>query len=128
MRELDPQTPLEKLFATGIMSANWRLRRCRVIEVDLALQSDTDERTQRSVDRARAQSHVIVRRSMNELRKLQTERVIRAHAELPGIAGFADTAKIVAVVDRVSENWCDGQSIGRQANRTRRSRSAHDAG
>ncbi|HKD07116.1 MAG TPA: SEC-C metal-binding domain-containing protein [Bryobacteraceae bacterium] len=104
MRELDPQTPLEKLFATEIMSANWRLRRCRVIEADLALQPETDEKTQRSVDRARTQSHVIVRRSMSELRKLQTERVIRAHAALPGIAGLADTARVLAVVDRVSDD------------------------
>jgi hypothetical protein len=90
MRELDPQTSLEKLFATEIMSANWRLRRCRVIECSLALQPEPDEKTQRSVDRARAQSHVIVRRSLNELRKLQTERAIRAHTKLPGISGLAD--------------------------------------
>jgi len=99
MRELDPQTPLEKIFATEIMSANWRLRRCRLIEADLALQPEPDENRQRSVDRARAQSHVIVRRSINELRKLQTERVIRAHTNFAGITGLTETATVLKVVD-----------------------------
>ena len=99
MAELAPQTPMEKVFATEIMSANRRLRRCRVIEADLALQPERDEKTQRSVDRARAQAHVIVRRSMNELRTLQTERAIRKHIKLPGIAGLADTARVLKVVD-----------------------------
>ena len=99
MRELDPQTPLEKIFATEIMSANWRLRRCRVIEADLALQPEPDEKTQRSVDRARAQSHVIVRRSMNELRKLQTERTIRARMKLTGITGLAETDRVLRAVN-----------------------------
>jgi preprotein translocase subunit SecA len=99
MGELDPQTPLEEVFATEIMSANWRLRRCRVIEADLALLPEPDEKSQRSVDRARAQSHVILRRSMNELRKLQTERGIRARANLAGISGLADTAKVLQAIN-----------------------------
>ncbi len=99
MGELDPQTPMEKVFATEIMSANWRLRRCRVIEADLALQSEPDEKTQRSVDRARAQSHVIVRRSMIELRKLQTERAIRRHTNLTGMTGLAETASVLRVAN-----------------------------
>ena len=94
MRELDPQTPLEKIFATEIMSANWRLRRCRVIEADLALEPEPDEKTQCSVDRARAQSHNILRRSLSELRKLQTERAIRAHVDVVG-TGLAETPKIL---------------------------------
>jgi hypothetical protein len=92
--ELSPQTPLEHVFATEIMSANWRLRRCRIIEADFALLPEPDEKAQRSVDRARSQSHSILRRSLAELRKLQTERAIRAHAEIP-VAGLAETRKIL---------------------------------
>ena len=94
MAELEPQTPLEQVFATEIMSANWRLRRCRVVEADLALLPEPDEKTQRSVDRARSQSHAILRRSVAELRNLQTERAVRAHT---GIAspGLAETWKIL---------------------------------
>jgi len=95
MTELDPQTPLETVFATEIMSANWRLRRCRVIEAALA-HAEPDEKTQRSVDRARAQSHNILRRSLAELRRLQTERAIRARIEAgQSITGLAEASKIL---------------------------------
>jgi hypothetical protein len=65
------------------MGAAWRLRRCRLVEEtfssieDLDLDPMIDERTekqQKSVDRARAQSHLILRRSLAELRKLQKGR------------------------------------------------------
>ncbi len=121
MAELDPQTPLEKVFATEIMSANWRLRRCRIIEAGLALepepgandaaneektneQKTNGEKTQRSVDRARAQSHVILRRSLSELRKLQTERAIRIHIKLPGIPGVAETARVLDAMNSAPED------------------------
>jgi hypothetical protein len=87
MDELTPEGVLEKTFATEIMGATWRLRRCRLIEESFTtiddLNSDpmVDEKTekaQRSVDRARAQSHLILRRSLVELRKLQTGRTIPA--------------------------------------------------
>ncbi|HKD07234.1 MAG TPA: SEC-C domain-containing protein [Bryobacteraceae bacterium] len=104
MKELDPQTPLEKVFATEIMSANWRLRRCRVIEAELVLQPEPDEKTQRSTDRARAASHVILRRSLNELRKLQTERAIRAHTNVLGIAGLADTARVLEIINSTPDD------------------------
>jgi hypothetical protein len=96
MSQLDPQTPLEMIFATEMMSANWRLRRCRIIEAGLALEPEPDEKTQRSVDRARAQSHNILRRSLSELRKLQTERAIRDHIEhAENLPGLAETSKIL---------------------------------
>ena len=41
---------------------------------------DLTEKEQKSVDRARAQSHNILRRSISELRKLQTERA-KVHEE-----------------------------------------------
>ncbi len=74
------------------MGATWRLRRCRLVEEafstieDLDFDPMMDERTekqQRSVDRARAQSHYILRRSIAELNKLQTDRHRRPAAQLP---------------------------------------------
>jgi hypothetical protein len=80
MDELTPENSVEQTFATEIMGATWRLRRCRLVEEAFGLIEDLnvdpmiDERTekqQKSVDRARAQSHLILRRSLDELRKLQ---------------------------------------------------------
>ena len=80
MDELTPENSVEQTFATEIMGATWRLRRCRLVEEafsfieDLDFDPMVDERTekqQKSVDRARAQSHLILRRSLDELRKLQ---------------------------------------------------------
>jgi hypothetical protein len=83
MDELVPGNSIEQTFATEIMGATWRLRRCRLVEehfgiiADLNFDPMLDERTekqQKSVDRARAQSHLILRRSLDELRKLQKVR------------------------------------------------------
>src|SRR5580698_2095604 len=85
MDELTPDGTVEETFATEIMGAHWRLRRCRLVEEsfssieDLNVDPMMDERTekqQKSVDRARAQSHLILRRSLDELRKLQSVRTI----------------------------------------------------
>ena len=86
MDELTPGNSVEQTFATEIMGATWRLRRCRLVEerfgiiADLDFDPMIDERTekqQKSVDRARAQSHLILRRSLDELRKLQKGRTIQ---------------------------------------------------
>ena len=86
MDELTPEGSMEQTFATEIMGATWRLRRCRLVEEafsyleDLDFDPMLDERTekqQKSVDRARAQSHLILRRSLAELGKLQTARHLR---------------------------------------------------
>jgi len=86
MDELTPENSVEQTFATEIMGATWRLRRCRLVEEsfsfldDLDLDPMIDERTekrQKSVDRARAQSHLILRRSLTELRNLQKGRTIK---------------------------------------------------
>jgi hypothetical protein len=80
MDELTPENSVEQTFATEIMGATWSLRRCRLVEEAFGLIEDLnvnpmiDERTekqQKSVDRARAQSHLILRRSLDELRKLR---------------------------------------------------------
>ena len=85
--QLLPDGIIEQTFAAEIVGATWRLRRCRMVEqslsADATLDPMTDEgldKQQKSVDRARAQSHNILRRSLAELRKLQTERAAREQA------------------------------------------------
>src|SRR5882724_9245192 len=96
MAELSPEGTLEETFATQIMSAKWRLRRCGMVEFDLAefdLDPMADEKTekiQRSVDRARTQSLSNFRRSIADLRKLQTERVIHTATEADDIPSLTD--------------------------------------
>jgi hypothetical protein len=86
MDELTPGNSVEQTFATEIMGATWRLRRCRLVEEAFGLIEDLnvdpmiDERTekqQKSVDRARAQSHLILRRSLAELCNLQKGRTLK---------------------------------------------------
>jgi len=85
MDELTPDGELEQTFATEIMGATWRLRRCRLVEEAFGMVDDLDfdpmmdertEKQQKSVDRARAQSHLILRRSIAELAKLQKARFL----------------------------------------------------
>jgi hypothetical protein len=103
MDELAPGSVLEQTFATEITGANWRLRRCGILEFDLARSTDRgpDAQTaiQQSIDRARAQSHNILRRSLTELRKLQTERHTRIlqmpDGPVPTDLGITDTRQVV---------------------------------
>jgi hypothetical protein len=103
MTELAPGSVLEQTFATEIMGATWRLRRCGILEFDLARSADRgpDAQTaiQQSIDRARAQSHNILRRSLAELRKLQTERHTRIlqmpDGPVPTDLGLTDTRHVV---------------------------------
>ena len=95
MTELSPEGVLEQVFADEIMTATWRLRRCGIVEAKFADVPEPDEKTQRAVDRARAHSHNIIRRSSAELRRLQTERAIRARLGTEGVTlGLADTLAI----------------------------------
>lgn len=93
--QLSPEGVLEETFVTEIMTATWRLRRCRILEQDLNAELPPNEQT--SVDRARAQSHNILRRSIAELRKLQTERTIRLQLTGLQIPGLADSKQVLAI-------------------------------
>jgi hypothetical protein len=113
MAELSPGSVLEQTFATEIMGANWRLRRCGILEFDLARSTDRgpDAQTaiQQSIDRARAQSHNILRRSLSELRKLQTERHARIlqmpDGPVPNDLGLTDTRRVVnSVVNTAAQS------------------------
>jgi hypothetical protein len=94
--QLSPEGVLEETFVTEIMSATWRLRRCRILEQDLTAELRPNEQT--SIDRARAQSHNILRRSMAELRKLQTERTIRLQLQDLEIPGLADSKQVLVTL------------------------------
>jgi hypothetical protein len=111
MAELAPGSILEQTFATEIMGANWRLRRCGILEFDLARSADrapdAQDAIQKSIDRARAQSHNILRRSLAELRKLQTERHTRIlqmpDGQVPTDLGITDTRQAVNTAARSSQ-------------------------
>ena len=100
--DLLPEGALETMFATEIVNATWRLRRCQITEGNLADQTLVDpmedevfEKKQRAIDRARAQAHNIIRRSMAELRKLQTERATRRELEIDYAESvLVDTQKV----------------------------------
>jgi hypothetical protein len=85
------------------MGANWRLRRCGILEFELARSADPapDAQTaiRKSIDRARAQFNNILRRSLTELRKLQAERHTRilhfTQGEIPTDLGVTDTRQAV---------------------------------
>ena len=76
---------LEQIFATEIMGPTGRLRRCRLVEEAFGMVDDLDfdpimdertEKQQKSVDRARAQSHLILRSRIAELAKLRKGRFL----------------------------------------------------
>ena len=98
---LSPEGVLEETFATEIMGATWRLRRCRLVEAALPPEPTNEDdpaheqNAQKSIDRARAQSHNLLRRSLAELRRLQTERSLRAQREDFDSPGLADTRQIL---------------------------------
>jgi hypothetical protein len=107
MDELTPDGTVEQTFATEIMGATWRLRRCRLVEEAFGLIEDLnfdpmmDERTekqQKSVDRARAQSHLILRRSLAELCKLQSLRQLR-NPTPEGVRVTREELKAIAKAD-----------------------------
>jgi hypothetical protein len=115
-RELSPEGVLETAFATEIMGATWRLRRCRLVESVLAesapagssnagsIDDEAIAKEQKSVDRARAQTFTRLCRSISELRKIQTEHIIREQidAEMPGLADSRQVLSALKLQNRVN--------------------------
>jgi hypothetical protein len=102
--ELQPEGAIEEALAAEVIGAAWRLRRCRLIESDFSARLVLDPMLdafaadeQKSVDRARMQSHNLLRRSMAELRKVQTERVMRVNLKVPAneTPGLTDSKQIL---------------------------------
>jgi len=101
--ELNPQTLLEETYVAAIISATWRLHRCSKVEAGMGgffgldlMEDRVGLPIQTSVDRARAQSFNILRRSTTELRRLQTDRVLRHQlaASEPEAAGTEATGAL----------------------------------
>jgi hypothetical protein len=95
--QLAPVGLLENELTEEILSATWRLRRCRTVETRLPDTGAESEAAEKSLDRARHHAQNCLRRCFAELRKLQTERATREliDAHLPGLA---DSAKVLAAV------------------------------
>jgi hypothetical protein len=104
--ELAPEGLLELALTAEITGASWRLRRCSAAEAELADYALTDpllddeEATQkkiRSIERARAAAHSLFHRSVNQLRRLQTERNSRIALNAIGEdAGLTDYHLVTA--------------------------------
>jgi uncharacterized protein YecA (UPF0149 family) len=101
--DLGAVTTLEQSYACEITSAAWRLRRCSTVEGELADYREQDplldekaEKIIRSIERARAAAHAVMNRSINQLRKIQTERINRAEIDWAkhDFPPLADTKKL----------------------------------
>jgi hypothetical protein len=77
--DLAPEGAIEHILAAEIVHAAWRLRRCSEVEaLAHAHDSDPSRTAEQSIERARASAHRIFNRSLHELRRVQTERHLRA--------------------------------------------------
>jgi hypothetical protein len=70
------------------------------------MEDDSASRLQISVDRARAQSHNLLQRSIAELRRLQTQKTLRfeifgpADSSIPDLTSYSDVVKFLNNRDR----------------------------
>jgi hypothetical protein len=107
--ELAPEGLLEQALTAEITGATWRLRRCSAAEAEIAdqaalndsgadpLMDETQEKNTRSIERARASAHSLLHRSVNQLRRLQTERNSRFAVNAIGEdAGLTDYRIVTA--------------------------------
>ncbi len=101
--ELGPEGHIETALAAEIVAASWRLRRCSEAEGDLAdyasedpMLDESTEKTRRSIERARNSAHSHFHRSLNQLRKIQTERAVRIATHGENEPGLAECNKVEA--------------------------------
>ncbi len=98
-RELSPVGHLEIALVDEVVSASWRLRRCRLVEATHGLTDDESvAETLQSVGRARSHAHNTLRRSLAELRKLQTERSIRFEIDALRFPALTESRHVLAAV------------------------------
>jgi hypothetical protein len=119
--DLLPVGALEQTLAAEILHAAWRLRRCSTLET-------TGEHAQDSIDRARAGAHRIFTRSINELRKLQTERHLRANSDTSalGLASSIAVTQARIVADKAAVASFEAEIFGRHPNMHRNSMEFHE--
>jgi ElaB/YqjD/DUF883 family membrane-anchored ribosome-binding protein len=109
--QLSPEGLLEETFAAEITGASWRLRRCNAVEADLADYAEHDpmldestEKTRRTLERARSHAHSLLHRSINQLRRLQTERACRDVMDVTtDDAGIADFQPVVKAANNFAK-------------------------
>jgi uncharacterized protein YchJ len=109
--ELSPKGILEETFAAEIAGASWRLRRCNAVEADLAdyatqdpMLDESTEKQRRSIERARSHAHSLLHRSINQLRRLQTDRACRDVMDATGDdAGIADYQPVVKAANNYAK-------------------------
>ena len=109
--ELSPQGMFECRLVEEILGAMWRLRRCRKLEGELAVQPqlETDhEKRQLCIDRARNQATRLLHKNTAELRRVQTERHYRHEIAADGIdtagLGACDLHAVLSHADRDVKN------------------------
>ena len=103
---IKPQNVFEELHVTEMMTASWRLRRCRIMESALPARLLTPEelaKEQKPIDRARSQAHGVLRRCTAELRRSQTESEIRLELkerdfDISDYPGLADSRQILSTI------------------------------
>jgi uncharacterized protein YchJ len=102
--DLAPTGAIEQTLAAEILHAAWRLRRCSTVESGMKLRDgdQPNENTQLSIDRARADAHRTFTRSINELRKIQTERQVRLKL-MPQAAATLGLASCKALIPTAQE-------------------------
>jgi hypothetical protein len=119
-RELAPVGLIEETLAAEVTSASWRLRRCSAAEADLAdyseidpLLDDAKAKQIRSIERARAAAQSAFHRSVNQLRRLQTERasrdVLGAVGDDAGLIDFTQVTKAINNRERGKKLAIDNQ-------------------
>jgi hypothetical protein len=104
--QLRPDGLLESSLTDEIAGATWRLRRCSLVEStldDLDFFCEEVEKRRRSVDRARAGAHSLLHRSINQFRRLQTDRLTRQEIlgpdPVPDYMGIADAKHITVALN-----------------------------
>jgi hypothetical protein len=139
--DLNPVGLVEQMFATEIIRGAWRLRRCAEMEGTIALFADRMSRRkfaeehpdrtykmtrdplfydfssghQVAADRARAHANSTVRRATTELRRLQTERLLRSvflptssSSQAVGLASLSDVLPFLDGAQR--KEWQGGRT------------------
>jgi hypothetical protein len=99
--EIEPSGVLEHNLTAEIMSALWRLRRCRELESTPADPGADTNDTETSLARARSHAQNSLRRATAELRKIQTERFIRT--EIDSTLPVLTNARAVLAALKLSE-------------------------
>lgn len=76
---LVPDGPVEEALVGELVQAAWRLRRCTLLETAApdATPSEDLDRIQASIDRARTTAQRALQRDLTELRRIQTDRLMR---------------------------------------------------